>query len=292
MSDPSDGDVRELGAPDETGQEAGGSGAETTRRRNSCIDSPSRTRLRPRPRRQRRPGRFARRRPFSLSGYVLKGPVSGASVTASKLHGDLSAGDSLASTKVGDDGFFGLTLTPPTTGTSSWSPPAEPTPRRHSHPSTTVSCGVSPRTRVPWRRRLRPQGAGNDGERHADLSPRRSIRSLPREPRRGGPRDTGRRLRACAHFGNGPGVSPVLDWATSSCASCGETRRAHPHELLGSDISRARAMSPRTTRLVRLVCYVCCLNWAPATHPCSIQRRHLFPEAPPLASSPSAPSRT
>jgi hypothetical protein len=34
--------------------------------------------------------------PFSLSGYVLKGPVSGATVTAYKLDGDLSAGDALA----------------------------------------------------------------------------------------------------------------------------------------------------------------------------------------------------
>ena len=34
--------------------------------------------------------------PCSLSGYVLKGPVSGATVSAFKLHSDLTSRDALA----------------------------------------------------------------------------------------------------------------------------------------------------------------------------------------------------
>jgi hypothetical protein len=49
---------------------------------------------------------------FSLSGYVLKGPGSGATVAAFKLHPDLTAGDPLATATTDDDGFFGLTLPP------------------------------------------------------------------------------------------------------------------------------------------------------------------------------------
>ena len=50
--------------------------------------------------------------PFSLSGVVLKGPVSGATITASKLRPDLTPGDTLASGTTDETGFFGLTLAP------------------------------------------------------------------------------------------------------------------------------------------------------------------------------------
>jgi hypothetical protein len=50
--------------------------------------------------------------PFSLSGYVLKGPVSGATVTAFQLRGDLRAGDAPASGITDETGFFGLELPP------------------------------------------------------------------------------------------------------------------------------------------------------------------------------------
>ena len=45
-----------------------------------------------------------------ISGYVIKGPVSGASVTAYGLLGDLSRGDELATTTSEASGFFGLSL--------------------------------------------------------------------------------------------------------------------------------------------------------------------------------------
>ena len=48
--------------------------------------------------------------PLALSGYVLKGPVSGATVTAYKLHADLTEGDTLASATTDESGFFGLEL--------------------------------------------------------------------------------------------------------------------------------------------------------------------------------------
>src|SRR5262245_19306248 len=50
--------------------------------------------------------------PFSLSGYVLKGPVSDARVTAYKLHPDLTTGDALASATTDETGFFGLEFPP------------------------------------------------------------------------------------------------------------------------------------------------------------------------------------
>ena len=50
--------------------------------------------------------------PFPLSGYVLKGPVSGATVAAFKLHADLTTGDTLATATTDETGFFGLTLPP------------------------------------------------------------------------------------------------------------------------------------------------------------------------------------
>ena len=50
--------------------------------------------------------------PFALSGYVLKAPVSGASVTAYKLDAALTRGDALGTSTTTDDGFYGLTLPP------------------------------------------------------------------------------------------------------------------------------------------------------------------------------------
>ena len=50
--------------------------------------------------------------PFPLSGYVLKGPVSGATVAAFKLHADLTTGDTLATATTDESGVFGLTLPP------------------------------------------------------------------------------------------------------------------------------------------------------------------------------------
>jgi hypothetical protein len=47
---------------------------------------------------------------FDLSGYAVKGPISGATVTAYKLLPDLRRGDALVSTTTDDAGFFGLTL--------------------------------------------------------------------------------------------------------------------------------------------------------------------------------------
>jgi hypothetical protein len=47
---------------------------------------------------------------FDLSGCVVKGPVSGATVTAYKLLSDLDRGEALANTTTDDAGFFGLTL--------------------------------------------------------------------------------------------------------------------------------------------------------------------------------------
>ncbi len=45
-----------------------------------------------------------------ISGYVVKGPVSGATVTAYGLLGDLSRGDELATTTSDASGFYGLSL--------------------------------------------------------------------------------------------------------------------------------------------------------------------------------------
>ena len=45
-----------------------------------------------------------------ISGYVVKGPVSGATVTAYGLLGDLSRGDELATTTSDTSGFYGLSL--------------------------------------------------------------------------------------------------------------------------------------------------------------------------------------
>jgi hypothetical protein len=50
--------------------------------------------------------------PFSLSGYVLKGPVAGATVTVYKLHPDLTAGDALGTATTDESGAYGLTLPP------------------------------------------------------------------------------------------------------------------------------------------------------------------------------------
>ena len=72
--------------------------------------------------------------PFPLSGYVLKGPVSGATVAAFKLHADLTTGDTLATATTDESGVFGLTL-PPYNGDVLLGA----TPRRRSHPATTAS---------------------------------------------------------------------------------------------------------------------------------------------------------
>jgi hypothetical protein len=45
-----------------------------------------------------------------ISGYVIKGPVSGATVTAYGLLGDLSRGDELATTTSDTSGFYGLSV--------------------------------------------------------------------------------------------------------------------------------------------------------------------------------------
>jgi len=47
---------------------------------------------------------------FDLSGYAVKGPISGAAVTAYKLLPDLNRGQELASAITDENGFFGLTL--------------------------------------------------------------------------------------------------------------------------------------------------------------------------------------
>ena len=47
---------------------------------------------------------------FDLSGYAVKGPISGGTVTAYKLLPELSRGELLASTTTDETGFFGLTL--------------------------------------------------------------------------------------------------------------------------------------------------------------------------------------
>jgi hypothetical protein len=47
---------------------------------------------------------------FSISGYAVKGPISGGTVTAYRLLADMSRGLALASANTDANGFFGLTL--------------------------------------------------------------------------------------------------------------------------------------------------------------------------------------
>ena len=49
---------------------------------------------------------------FNLSGYAVKGPISGGIVTAYKLLPDLARGDQLATATTDDSGFFALSLPP------------------------------------------------------------------------------------------------------------------------------------------------------------------------------------
>ncbi len=154
--------------------------------------------------------------PFTLSGYVLKGPVSGATVTASKLRGDLTPGDTLATATTDDSGFFGLTL-PPYNGDillvatgGSYAEEALPLdddskPRRLTLDRELLGVALDVHTGQPATANLTPisllavhLARFHVASRHED-----AHSALV---------DAFTHLNA--HFGNGPGVTPVLDWQT------------------------------------------------------------------------------
>jgi hypothetical protein len=153
--------------------------------------------------------------PFSISGYVLKGPVSGATVTAHKLHPDLSSGDALAGARTDESGLFGLTL-PPYNGDvllvatgGTYAEEALPPDDEGKSPRLTLDrellgVAIDVRTGQPavanvtpashWAVHLARFHAAHGVEGHSALV------------------DAFAHLNA--HFGNGPGTSPELDWET------------------------------------------------------------------------------
>jgi hypothetical protein len=153
--------------------------------------------------------------PFSLSGYVLKGPVSGTTVTAYKVHSDLSRGDALASATSDETGFFGLTL-PPHNGDvllvatgGTYAEEALPPDEDGKSPRLTLDreflgVALDVRTGQPATANVTPvshwavhvarfhASRGMDG--HSALV------------------DAFAHLNT--HFGKGPGIAPALDWET------------------------------------------------------------------------------
>ena len=154
--------------------------------------------------------------PFSLSGYVLKGPVSGATVTAYKLHAYLDRGDLLATTTTGEDGSFGLTLPPyngdvllVATGGSyveeALPPGDDGKPRRLTLDRELLGVALDVRTGQPATANITPI---------SDLAVHLARFHVRAKGQEGHQALADAFTHLNAHFGNVPGVSPALDWQT------------------------------------------------------------------------------
>ena len=158
--------------------------------------------------------------PFSLSGYVLKGPVSGATVTASKLRADLTPGDTLASGTTDESGAFGLTL-PPYNGdillaATGGTYPEEALPpgddgksRQLTLDRELLGATLDVRTGQPATANITPVS-------HLAVH---LARFHAKHGEDGHPALVEASTHLNAHFGNVPNVSPVLDWQTFAPAA-------------------------------------------------------------------------
>jgi len=160
-----------------------------------------------------------------ISGYAIKGPISGGTVTAYKLLADLSRGDELASTTTDTTGFFALSL-PAYNGDvllvvtgGSYVEEVSASDAGISAPNTPVAVNVDYTGLLMGFRTGQPSTANVTPVSHlAYALARYHVRTLG-EPAAQAVSNAFTHLDG--HFGNVPGASTDLDWLTMTPASLG-----------------------------------------------------------------------